>query len=194
MASNPNDIAPQRVVIAIGCQDTVKAKTLSTLMGIMLSTKDALITGFFMRQGGDIVSARGAGVEYARETQATHIFFVDSDMSFPPDTLDRLLKHDKDIVTVEYNRRQLPPESVTFPLEERSDTELYKAKNIGGGCLLIKLSVFDYVPQPWFNFGRKGTKVVIGEDTWFSNAARDVGIDSWIDPTIPVKHIGEYEY
>lgn len=189
-----NLLSLPRVVIAIGCQDTVKAKTLNTLMGIMLSTKKAMITGFFMRQGGDIVSARGAGVEFAIEKKATHIFFVDSDMSFPEDTLDRLLAHGKEITTVEYNRRKLPPESVTTPLEKRSDKELYKAQNIGGGCLLIKLSIFEKLKQPWFNFGRKGTKVVIGEDTWFANTARDAGFDSWIDPTLQVKHIGEYEY
>jgi len=188
------ELSLPRVVIAIGCQDTVKAKTLNTIVGTMLHTKKALITGFFMRQGGDIVSARGAGVEFAIEKKATHIFFVDSDQVFPEDTLDRLLAHNKEITTVEYSRRKLPPESVTTPLTERSATDLYKAQNIGGGCLLIKLSVFDKIAQPWFNFGRKGTKVVIGEDTWFANTARDAGIDSWIDPTIKCGHVGDFVY
>jgi len=196
MANNKatlDKIQPVRVCLAIGCQETIKAKTLESIVGTMMSLPNT-VTSFSMRIGGDIVSARGACVEYALEKQATHIFFFDHDMKFPADTLKRLLAHDKDIITVEYNRRKLPLESVTQPLTERSETELYKAQVIGGGCLLIKMSVFEKLPQPWFNFGRKGYQVVIGEDTWFARTAMDSGFDVWIDPTISVKHLGEYEY
>lgn len=186
--------SPIRVHIGIGCQDTVKAKTFASMLGVLITSHDK-ITGYSMRQGGDIVSARTFCVQDAIAKKATHIFFIDSDMQFPPDTLNKLLAHNKDIVTVEYNRRQLPPSPVTQPLEEKSDTELYKARVIGAGCLLIKLSVFEKIEKPWFNFGRDKTgAIVIGEDTWFSNTARDAGIDSWIDPKIKVNHIGEYAY
>lgn len=193
-----DELMPIRVHIGIGCQGTVMSKTFASVMGVLITSHDK-ITGYSMRQGGDIVSARTFCVQDAIEKTATHIFFVDSDMQFPPDTLEKLLAHDKEIVTVEYNRRKLPPESVTTPLIERSETELYKARNIGGGCLLIKLSIFERtvmpLAKPWFNFGRsKDGMVVIGEDTWFANTARDAGIDSWIDPTIKVSHIGEYAY
>lgn len=189
-----NELMPIRVHIGIGCQGTVMSKTCASLMGVLITSHDT-VTGYSMRQGGDIVSARTFCVQDAIEKKATHIFFIDSDMNFPPDTLKRLLAHDKDIVTVEYNRRRLPPESVTTPLEERSETELYKARNIGGGCLLIKLSVFEKLEKPWFNFGRgKDGMVVMGEDTWFAHTARDKGIDSWIDPTIKINHVGEYLY
>jgi hypothetical protein len=183
-----------RVHIGIGCQENVKAKTLGSIMGVLI-TSPSVVTGYSMRQGGDIVSARTFCVQDAIEKKATHIFFVDSDMQFPPDTLEKLLAHKKEIVTVEYNRRKLPAESVTTPQSERSEKELYKAHNIGGGCLLIDLKVFEQIAKPWFNFGRNSNgELVIGEDTWFANTARDAGIDSWIDPTIPVKHIGEYLY
>lgn len=189
-----DEVMPVRVHIGIGCQGTVMSKTCASIMGVLITSHDK-VTGYSMRQGGDIVSARTFCVQDAIEKKATHIFFVDSDMNFPADTLERLLAHDKDIVTVEYNRRQLPQSSVTSPLEERSETELYKARHIGGGCLLIKLSVFEKIDKPWFNFGRgKDGMVVMGEDTWFANMSRDKGIDSWIDPTIKVGHIGEYLY
>lgn len=192
--STLDELMPIRVHIGMGCQGTVMSKTCSSLMGVLITSHDK-VTGYSMRQGGDIVSARTFCVQDAIEKKATHIFFVDSDMSFPADTLERLLAHDKDIVTVEYNRRKLPLESITAPLEERSETELYKGRVIGGGCLLIKLSVFEKIAKPWFTFGRDKTgMVVMGEDTWFSNTARDAGIHSWIDPTIKVGHIGEFLY
>lgn len=187
-----NKLMPVRVQIGIGCQGTVMSKTLASIMGVLITSHEKVYR-YTMRQGGDITSARTFCTQDAIEKKATHIFFVDSDMSFPSDTLDRLLAHDKEIVTVEYNRRKLPLESITAPLEERSETELYKARVMGGGCLLIKLSVFEKITKPWFNFGRgKDGMPVMGEDTWFLNMARDVGIDSWIDPTIKVGHIGEF--
>ena len=192
--SKVHESLPVRVFIGMGTQATVMSKTLSSIMGVIIMSKNK-ISGYSILQGGDIVSARTFCVKNAIEKKATHIFFVDSDMYFPSDTLERLLKHDKEIVTVEYNRRKLPLESVTTPLKERSETELYKAGGIGAGCLLIKLSVFEKIKKPWFVFGRdKKGKVVIGEDVWFANTARDAGIDSWIDPTISVKHVGEYLY
>ena len=183
-----------KIQIGIGCQDTVKAKTFASMMGLLIMSK-ANITGYSMRQGGDIVGARTFCVKDAIAKKATHIFFIDSDMEVPPDTIDRLLAHNKEIVTVEYSRRKLPVDSVTTPLEEKSETELYKARGIGGGCLLIKLDIFEKLEQPWFNFGRDGNGVlVMGEDTWFANTARDAGYDVWIDPTIKVGHVGEYVY
>ena len=196
-----DELMPIRVHIGIGCQGTVMSKTCASIMGVLITSHDK-VSGYSMRQGGDIVSARTFCVQDAIEKKATHIFFVDSDMNFPPDTLERLLAHDKEIVTVEYSRRQLPPSGVTHPLTERSETELYEAVRIGAGCLLIKLSVFDKIDEmakktgkrtPYFNFGRdsKGA-VVMGEDTFFCMTARDAGVSTWVDPTVVVKHIGEF--
>lgn len=185
-----------KVRIGIGCQDIVKAKTFASMLGVMV-TSGSKVVGYSMRQGGDIVSARTFCAQEAIDTGATHLFFIDSDMMFPPDTLERLLAHDKDIITVEYSRRKLPIESVTQPLTKKSDTDLYKAKVIGGGCLLIKTDVFKNpnMEKPWFNFGRGSDgMVVIGEDTWFARTAMDAGYDVWIDPTIKVGHVGEYVY
>ncbi len=186
-----------RVFIGIGCQSEVKAKTLASVAGVLIKSAGK-VTTFSMRQGGDIVSARTWLVREALKHKATHILFVDSDMEFPPDTLEKLLSHDKDIVGVEYYKRKLPLEPVFEPLDGRSET-LYKAGFVATGLLLINLSVFtsDLRPlaEPWFNFGRnKAGEVVLGEDVWFCNTARDAGYEVWIDPTIKVNHIGDYSY
>ena len=47
--------------------------------------------------------------------------------------------------------------------------------------------------SPWFSFGRDSQgALVMGEDAWFSNVARDAGYSTWIDPTFKVLHCGEY--
>jgi len=175
----------------MGCQSDMKAKTAHSIACNII--KNSCVSNFIMRQGGDIVSARGKIVEMAIEQGATHVLFVDSDMQFPEDALERLLAHNLDIVGVEYNKRCLPLTPVQKPLDTPSDT-LYKCEYVGTGLMLINLKVFKKIPQPWFNFGRKGTEVVIGEDVWFCNTARDAGFDVWCDPTLEVKHLGDYAY
>ena len=142
----------------------------------------------------DVVANRTALVQEAIDKGATHILFVDSDMQFPSDTLEKMLAHNKDIVGVEYNKRKFPLEPV-FEQPNKSDT-LYETNVAGTGLMLIKLSIFEKITNdPWFTFGRNAKgETTVGEDVWFCNVARDAGFQVWIDPTIKVFHLGEYGY
>lgn len=138
-------------------------------------------------------------VKEAKKLGATHLLFVDSDMVFPASTLKTLLSRDKDIIGVEYNKRQFPLQTVTayMPDVEKSETEPFKVGVAGTGVMLIKLDIFDNpkMDKNWFSFGRNAEgKNVIGEDGWFCNTARDAGYDVWVDPSIKVWHAGEYLY
>lgn len=175
----------------------MKAKTAHAIGCLAITSK--CIEDFLMMQSCDISASRTWLVRTAREKGATHLLFVDSDMLFPTDTLERLLAHDKDIIGVEYNKRKFPLETVTayFPDQPPKSDEPYKVGVAGTGVMLIKLSLFDNpnLDKNWFSFGRnaKGENV-IGEDGWFCNVARDAGYDVWVDPTIKVLHLGEYGY
>lgn len=152
-----------------------------------------------MIQSCDIASSRMWLVREAREKGATHLLFVDSDMLFPSDTLDKLLAQEKDIIAVEYNKRKFPLQTVTayMPDVEKSETEPFRVGVAGTGIMLIKLSIFDdpKMDKNWFSFGRNAEgKNVIGEDGWFCNVARSAGYDIWVDPTIKTLHLGEYGY
>lgn len=186
-----------KVIIGMGCQDIIHSSTAHAIGCAIIGNSN--IVDFLMYKGCDIVSARTWLVRQALKTDATHLLFVDSDIMFPPDAIQKLLAHDKDIVGVEYNKRKFPLEKVTKPLEEASETELYKGKVLGTGLMLIRLSIFKNPAQPmgepWFNFGRDSQGgLVLGEDAWFVNTARDAGYESWIDPTIKCLHLGEYGY
>lgn len=195
---NKQNIPDVRVMIGIGCQSEVKAKTLASVAGVIIKSEGA-VTSFSMRQGGDIVSARTWLAKEALERNCTHLLFVDSDMEFPPDTLTKLLSHEKDVVGVEYFKRRLPLEPVFEPMDQRTPDALYEAGYAATGLLLINLSVFKSelrpLALPWFCFGRdKEGQVVIGEDVWFCNTVRDAGYKVWIDPTITTNHIGDFSY
>lgn len=184
-----------KIIIAVPCADaaTMKARTAHSI-GCNIITSASKITDFLLRISCDVVSSRTWLVNEAIKRGGTHILFVDSDMVFPDDTVDKLLAHGKEIVGVEYNKREFPLKGVFEPLEEKAD-ELYKAKHLGTGLVLIDLSIFEKMTGPWFNFGRDSQgNLALGEDVWFCNTARDAGYDVWIDPTIKIGHCGEYIY
>lgn len=175
----------------------MKSKTAHVIGSLCLESKN--IIDFLMIQSCDLSSSRMWLVKEARKKGATHLLFVDSDMMFPQDTLKRLLARDKDIIGVEYNKRQFPLQTVTAYLPEvvRSETEPYEVGVAGTGVMLVKLAIFDNpeMGKNWFSFGRNAEgENVMGEDGWFCNTARAAGYQVWVDPTIKVGHLGEYLY
>ena len=88
----------------------------------------------------------------AVETGSTHILMLDSDMTFPPDLLVRLLAHGKDIVGVPYPRRSPPYELLGRPKypEAGDQNGLVEMEMLPAGLLLIKTDVFKSIQSPWF--------------------------------------------
>src|SRR3990167_9013525 len=79
-------------------------------IGAAIIGAGGLVSDFILRQSCDIVSNRTYLVNAALKTDATHILFIDCDMTFPHDIIQTLLAHNKEIVGVEYNKRKFPLE------------------------------------------------------------------------------------
>lgn len=191
-----------KVLIGIPTAGTLQAKTARSLMSVMKTPVD--IIPYFIH-GSYIACNREKIAQAAIKFGCTHVFFVDCDMEFGPDTLARLLAHDKDIVGTLYNYRGiLPPQGVTKffgkhgePVIEITDMPetLFKVAGIGTGCCLVKTSVFKEVEPPYFPMEwDKNGDVYLTEDIGFCEKVRAKGYDVWCDPTIKVNHIGEYLY
>jgi GT2 family glycosyltransferase len=148
-------------------------------------------------------------VRDAKEINATHLLNIDSDMIFPPDALQKLLKADKDIVGVNYRQRgnhqdqDFTVSTIKFPNEDNTGyrevrvndfpTELFECAAVGLGLTLIKMEVFDKLPFPWFRT-TENKELHSTEDIVFCKDAREAGFEVWCDPTIQMKHIGHYLY
>ena len=187
-----------KVVIGLPALEMMKTKTAHAIGCLIVENPD-LILDFLLIQSCDIASNRMWLAKQSVEKGATHLLFVDSDMLFPPSSLKTLLSRDKDIIGVEYNKRQFPLQTVTAydTSVEKSTTEPFKVGIAGTGLMLIKTEVFKNpkMDKNWFSFGRNADgKNVIGEDGWFCNTARDAGYEIWVDPTIKVLHLGEYGF
>lgn len=141
----------------------------------------------------------------ALEGDHTHLMFIDCDVVFPPDGVQRLLSLDKDIVGGAYNMRKVPPPGSTevsrttavkllggkkrFPTTDSP----FRVDAVPTGFMLIRLDAIRGLPQPWFFFDQD-EEGFVGEDVFFCRKVRDHGLDVWCDPTIPLAHIGEFFY
>ena len=147
---------------------------------------------------GDTQIGRDKGVMTAMymRPRPTHILFVDWDVLPRQTTLKKLLEHDKDIISGVYPISQkcginwcLSKEDpfVPMPLTELPDN-LFKAKTICNGIMLVKTEVFDNLKWPYWDKEFSCGKLVTGEDVYFCEKARKAGYDLWVDPKLKCSH------
>ena len=135
---------------------------------------------------------------------ADWLLWLDADMVFPPDGLQRLLAHGKPIIAANYRRRD-PEASVStaaklvdgkaVPLEPRRDG-LEEAAFCGFGFCLIAATVLRAMTPPWFLEGvDRDQRTAVGEDAYFFTRARASGFPCLIDHklSLEIGHIAETE-
>lgn len=139
--------------------------------------------------------SRYAAVQKALDSGADQIFFIDSDLVFPSDALDRLMKHDVPIVAATYMKRKLPEMVLGVPFEEltASMTGLKPMRRMPIGFSLISAEVFEKVNPPWFPV--TWDPVVAehtSEDYNFCDSARAAGYELLVDLDLSheMGHIG----
>jgi len=151
---------------------------------------------------GSLADARNSLIEQAQEEGAKYLLMLDTDQTYPADTLEKMLSHRVDICGVRVHRRWMPFDPIFLrgdigSYENVSDEEAYSGDLIeidatGTGCLLFNMEVFDKVEYPWFKFGKKDGKP-IGEDIYFCSKARAAGLRIFVDTSIEVGHLTTVE-
>lgn len=145
-------------------------------------------------------NARNEIVEDFLKSDYTHLLFLDADTIPPQDALDRLLAHDKDIISaitpiVEMDDKGEPWRK--WNVVDQNDkhvqpnTGIIQAKGIGSSCILIKRRVFEALDKPYYRFLYKddnGKDVVVSEDIHFIAKALSKGFVAYADTSIICKH------
>lgn len=196
------------VVIAIPSQETWKAQfglCLAQMVGhfstryVASGQAKIMLTSDY---GTVLPFMRESLAEAAVEGGASHILWLDNDMTFPVDTLERLLAHGKPIVGANYSQRRRPctpvaMEDGAWVHTNPDDTGLRAVDFVGMGVMLTETSVFQHMPRPWFSLARTGAGKLVGEDVWFCIKARDeLKIRTYIDHDLSkeIGHIGMHCY
>lgn len=200
-----------KVLIAIPTMGQINALTVVSLINFFaqsVNQKDKNIM-FYPTMGiKPVEKARNEIVDQFLKTDATHLFWIDADTIPPLDALDKMLKHDKDIVS------GLTPIIEHDPMRANDSAGFYKKwncvgeddqllkpnmglvpiKGAGGSCLLVKRKVYEKAQKPVYRFLDKddnGKPAVISEDIYFTIMAISNGFKPYCDTSIIAGHCKE---
>lgn len=147
-----------------------------------------------------IADIRNQLVEQAIKERCTHLIMVDTDQTFPQDTVQRLLSHNKMMVAGIVHRRYPPFEPIAMTgeldkYEHLSDNLCYSGKlievdAIGTGCVCYDMRVFtEEVDPPWFEAWRSEGGKWVGEDVGLCHRLRQKGVKIYADTAVQCGHI-----
>lgn len=187
------------ILIAVPSMDDVPARFAQSLS--MLRKVGHCAIAFQI--GSLVYMSRNELARKAIEIGADYILWLDSDMVFDPDLLEKLMARmgeGVDMVSGVYFRRTPPFTPVMYDkLEVGEDgnptwteftdlpTEMFEAGGIGFGCVLMRTSVAVSVFSKYLCFFDpiRG----MGEDISFCYRARQCGYKVWVDPAIQCGHV-----
>jgi hypothetical protein len=155
---------------------------------------------FIQAYNGPIDEMRNDLVLRALNNKCTHLIMMDTDMTYHPKTLSRLLSHNLDVVGALCYRRYPPFDPLMLKgtinhyetIKEWEPDSLVEVDATGTGCLMFNTDVFRKMPLPWFKFRKnpdeeKGGS--IGEDIGFCYDLREAGYRIFVDTSIPSGHL-----
>lgn len=135
---------------------------------------------------------------------ASHVLFIDDDISFGQTAVHTLLQRQVPFICGNYPIRfeGAPFAGITPDFEGRINTtadspEVEPCGACGFGLALIERKVLEAIPQPWFPIRwAEETKNYTTEDIPFFMAAREAGFIPLIDHVASrtIQHVGSYRY
>ncbi len=136
-----------------------------------------------------------------------YILFIDSDVLPRPQTLDKLMSHDKDIIAGvvpicqqgKFKWNVYRDDMNAMPIDVNAKNlglpdNPFKVKAVGFGVVLIKTKVFEKMEWPfWRSIYKPGLRI-LGEDVYFCRKAKEAGFDIWVDPMVKCNHSTRSNY
>jgi len=209
MSLMPN--TKKKVLLGIPMYDSMKAKSLACYTDFLVkmvhspkfSCHSMLHGGTYLDQNREEIAQTAVDEDY------DYLFFIDSDMIYRPDILDKLYDRHKDIIGAIYSMRsgkEHGPAIYSYVKEKDTFAQykhwpindgVIKVDGIGTGLLLIKVSALRKMPAPRFAYlecrtpDKKGNRRRLGEDLSFCKRCMEQGIKIYADTHIWAGHLGE---
>jgi FkbM family methyltransferase len=196
--------AKKKILIAIPTARNIEAETYKSIYDLVIpegyEADFQYFFGYQVDQVRNLIAHWVVGMY-------DYLFSVDSDIAFAPDTLAKMLAHDKDIVSGLYIQRipgthtleiyeHTPGGGMShMPYEKLKGRGLVEVAGCGFGCALVKKQVFVSVGYPHFKYHSAiDHKDTISEDVDFCRKALQKGFKVWADTTIKCRHIGSWTF
>ncbi len=207
----PREDSEIRLAVCVPCREMMHSVFSHNLHSMLqYNWQKGIETKVFYNMTTLLQAQRENLVNAARSWAATHILWLDSDMSFPFYTAYKLLDHKEAIVGGNYTTRQLPYKTVAYKelggnwdsyLKHSKDTpitkELIEVEGMGMGCMLTRIDVFDTIEKPYFPVTwMQEAEDYLGEDINFCKAVRDKGHRIWVDDILSrqLNHLGTFAF
>lgn len=188
-----------QVCIAFPSGDLVNVRFVKSLLDLLSYSSDSINIFWANFVSSRITDNRNNLVKHAQNGNASHILFVDSDMTFPPDALARLLAYDLDIVCATASKRdESCRDMIGIPVhgeDALTSKVMVEMESVGLPFMLIKMDVFGKIAKPYFAEPENNGEVV-PEDAYFCHKVRMAGIKIVCDLALSMNmgHIGIKEY
>ena len=142
-----------------------------------------------------------------------YILWLDSDMIFPNDIIEKYLESKKEVIGCLYFKRTEPHQPIGYVKSEDPDKPyrpirpdqlrekgVYKVDGLGYGGMMVKMSVYEKLGEKkWTNYGdqfhnpnSKGLDSM-SHDLRFCYDCQSEGIDIYLHSEVKPAHIGEIE-
>ena len=197
-----------KILIATPMVNTVSAHFYASMMSLLGNgnTRSAIEIGSLVYMARNKLALR------AIQDGFDYIVWLDSDMTFPPDTVKRLVEntqYDRDFVSGLYFRRRFPTEPVIYKeiiweQKENGETEhdaipytdyprnqTFEIGGAGFGCCITKVSMIQEIAEH-FKLAPFDPLPFLGEDYSFCWKAKQLGYKLWCDSRIKPGHVGEF--
>ncbi len=172
----------------------------------------------FTVQNSLITHARNEVVAAFLASDATDLLFIDSDIAWQASDVLRLLRYDAPMVAGVYRRKtEAASYVVRFPDRESvtrdRETGLVQASRVGAGFLRLRRDALERMVEAYADLRYRpdgadedtpphhalfDTAMIdgtfCGEDWTFCARWRAIGGTVWVDPAIPLVHVGRAEF
>lgn len=194
------------VMVACVCARQVWPETCTSIVNVIQNPFYGAFTVF--HRGSSIVPARNkvAALFLEHAMKPTHLLFVDDDMIFGADAVEKLLLDHKDVVmgncftrkypcTPAYGHFDKETKGKSAPFTAYEKNALQPVEYVGMALTLISRRALEAVGEkPFREIHYDETNIDMSEDISFCRRALDKGIVPWVDTRVQVGHIGEHVF
>lgn len=188
----------KKILIAVPTNRYIEPETMKSIYDQIIPEGYQTELQFFF--GYQIDQIRNLIADWMVKGNYDYLFSVDSDIIFTPDTLVKLLSHDKDLVSGIY-RQRTPNQMLevydmniqNIPVDNLPENSLLEIGGCGFGCVLVKKEVFVKIGYPQFEYHSAiDHKDTFSEDNDFCKKARANEFKLYADTSIMCGHKGTH--
>jgi hypothetical protein len=193
----------KKVLLGVPCTETVRSEFAQCLAGLtqynaqhFIDSSSCFITSSVLHDSRNKMIM--TMFHDSTVTGCEWIVFIDSDMVFPNNAVERLITHSPHVKVVGVNYcSRIEPYNPTcrkfegFVYTTSKTCGLEEIETMGMGMVAIHRDVIETLEMPYFDWVT-GKKSFIGEDVYFFNRVRQCGFSVYVDHDLSkeIYHIG----